>query len=296
MSVVLVIGTSTGFGRLTAEALARAGHEVFAGMRDVGGRNADHAGELTALAQREGVDLQVVPLDATDEASLDTAVTAVVESAGHLDVVVNSIGIGSWGMTEGYDLAQVQHLLDSNFLTAVRINRAVLPQMRSQGRGLIVQVSSGVGRFVMPYMTLYSAAKHAVDALAEGYHYELAPLGIDSIIVEPGSFPTVGSLTKLVNPNDQDRVNAYGAINQQGLAMYDYNDEVNRGPDAPNPQDVADAIVNLVSMASGSRPLRTTVGPPPAPQAAQINEVSEQVQRQTLQYMGLGHMLDVKSD
>jgi NAD(P)-dependent dehydrogenase (short-subunit alcohol dehydrogenase family) len=169
MSVILITGTSSGFGRLTAETLARGGHRVYAGMRAIGTRNAPAAAELTALAQDAGWDLHVVQLDAGDAASLDTAVTAVVEAAGRLDVLVNNVGVGSWGMTEAYDMDQVQQILETNFLTAVRAARAVLPQMRKQGSGLLVQVSSGVGRFVMPYMTLYSAAKHAVDALAEGY-------------------------------------------------------------------------------------------------------------------------------
>jgi NAD(P)-dependent dehydrogenase (short-subunit alcohol dehydrogenase family) len=295
MSVVLITGTSSGFGRLTAETLARGGHHVYAGMRQIGGRNASAAAELSTLAEREDVVLRVVPLDASDAVSLGTAVTSVVEAAGRIDVLVNNIGIGSWGMTEAYDMEQVQQILESNFLTAVRSNRAVLPQMRAQGAGLLVQVSSGVGRFVMPYMTLYSAAKHAVDALAEGYHYELAPLGIDSVIVEPGSFPTVGSLTKLLTPNDTERVSEYGDVNQRGQAMYAYNDQVNRGPDAPNPQLVADAIAQLIDTPAGQRPMRTTIGPPPAPQAAQLNEVAAQIQEQTLTYMGLSDMLGVKA-
>lgn len=295
MSVVIVTGTSSGFGRLTAQTLARRGHRVYAGMREIGGRNATAAAELTALDGAEGIDLHVVQLDAGDATSLDTAVTAVVEATGRLDVLVNNVGIGSWGMAEAYDMDQVQQIVESNFLTAVRANRAVLPQMRSQGSGLLVQVSSGLGRFVMPYMTLYSAAKHAVDALAEGYRYELAPLGIDSIIVEPGSFPTVGSLTKLLTPNDRARVAGYGEIDERGQAMYAYNDQVNRGPDAPDPQLVADAIAELVDTPAGSRPLRTTVGPPPAPQAAQINEIAARVQEQTLGYMGLADMISVKS-
>ncbi len=294
MSVVLITGTSTGFGRLTAETLARRGHRVYAGMRAVGGHNAVAAGELAGLADTEQLDLHVVPLDAGDETSLRTAVTSVVEAAGRLDVLVNNIGVGSWGMAEAYDLDQVQQILDSNFLTTVRATRAVLPQMRAQGTGLLVQVSSGVGRFVMPYMTLYSAAKHAVDALAEGSRYELAPLGIDSVIVEPGSFSTAGSLTKLVTPNDHDRVAGYGDIDARGQAMYAYNDRLNRGPDAPDPQLVADAIAALIDLPAGQRPLRTTVGPPPAPQAARINAVAQQVQEQTLADMGLTDMLAVR--
>jgi NAD(P)-dependent dehydrogenase (short-subunit alcohol dehydrogenase family) len=294
MSVVLVTGTSSGFGRMTAQTLARRGHQVYAGMREIGGRNATAAAELTALADREGIALHVIQLDAGDATSLDTAVTAVVEAAGRLDVLVNNVGVGSWGMAEAYDMDQVQQIVESNFLTAVRANRAVLPQMRSQGSGLLVQVSSGVGRFVMPYMTLYSAAKHAVDALAEGYRYELAPLGIDSVIVEPGSFPTVGSLTKLLTPSDRDRVAGYGEIDERGQAMYAHNDRLNRGSEAPDPQLVADAIADLVDTPAGSRPLRTTVGPPPAPQAAQINETAARVQEETLGYMGLADMLSVK--
>jgi NAD(P)-dependent dehydrogenase (short-subunit alcohol dehydrogenase family) len=295
MTSVLITGTSSGFGRLTAETLARQGHRVYAGMRDIDDRNATAAGELAALADEEQLDLRVVALDASDADSIDHAVAAVVDDAGRLDVLVNNVGIGSWGMTEGYDLDQVQQIVESNFLTAVRTIRGALPQMRRQGSGLLVQVSSGVGRFVMPYMTLYSAAKHAVDALAEGYRYELAPLGIDSVVVEPGSFPTVGSLTKLITPNDQARVRGYGAVDERGQAMYAVNDEMNRGPEAPDPQLVADAIAALIALPAGRRPLRTTVGPPPAPQAAQINEVAAQVQEQTLQYMGLGDMLTVAS-
>lgn len=293
MGVVLITGTSSGFGQLSAETLARAGHEVYAGMREIGGRNAAAARELTAVGETNGLALHVVQLDAGDASSLDTAVTTVVESAGRLDVLVNNIGTGSWGMAEAYDLEQVQQLLESNVLTTVRANRAVLPQMRRQGSGLLVQVSAGVGRFVMPYMAIYSAAKHAVDALAEGYRYELAELGIDSVIVEPGSYPTAGSLRKIMRPADTDRVAGYGAVAERGEKIFTDNDQLNRGPDAPNPQAVADAILQLVDTPAGQRPLRTTVGPPPAPQAAQINAAADEVQRQTLGYMGLSSMLSV---
>jgi NAD(P)-dependent dehydrogenase (short-subunit alcohol dehydrogenase family) len=293
MTSVLITGTSSGFGRLTAETLARQGHQVYAGMRAVDSRNATAAGELAALADKDQLDLHVVPLDVSDTGSIDQAVATVIADAGRLDVLVNNVGVGSWGMAEGYDLDQVQQILESNFLTSVRSIRGVLPQMRQQGDGLLVQVSSAVGRFVMPYMTLYSAAKHAVDVLAEGYRYELAPLGIDSVIVEPGSYPTVGSLTKLIAPADVARVRGYGAVAERGQAMYAANGERNSGADAPDPQQVADAIAAVIAMPAGQRPLRTTVGGPPAPQAAQINDVAAQVQEQTLQYMGLADMLAV---
>ncbi len=292
-ATVLVTGAGTGFGRLTAETLARQGHTVFATMRDPGGRNAEHAAALAALAAAEGLDLRVEELDVAGEDAVAAGVARVHAAAGRLDVVVNNVGTGSWGLAEAYTLDQVQQILDSNLLTAVRVDRAVLPHLRAQRSGLIVQVSSGVGRFVMPFMTLYSAAKHAVDAFAEGLHYELAPLGVESVIVEPGSFPTPGSLTGLIRPADAGRVAGYGALDARGQAMYAANDEHNRGPDAPDPQLVADAIAGLVALAPGTRPLRTTVGPPPAPQAGQINAVAEQVQAQTLRYMGLGDMLTV---
>lgn len=197
-SVVLVTGSTTGFGRLTVETLARQGHHAFAAMRDVNGKNAEHARQLRDLAARDGLQLEVVEIDTSDEASVNAGVGSVLEHAGRIDVLVNNVGQGTWGVVEGFTVEQLQQHFDVNFFSAVRMNRAVLPSMRERRSGLVIQVSSLIGRLVLPFMTQYSAVKHAVEALAEGYHYELAPFGVESVIVEPQSFPTQGSLNKMV--------------------------------------------------------------------------------------------------
>jgi NAD(P)-dependent dehydrogenase (short-subunit alcohol dehydrogenase family) len=284
---ILITGTSSGFGRLAAETLARQGHRVFAGMRDLSARNAGPAAELRELAARDGHALTVVEMDVLDDASTAAAVRAVLDRAGRVDVLVNNVGQGSWGLTEGFTAEQVEMLLATNVLGAVRANRAVLPAMRAQGSGLLVHVSSLIGRLVLPYMTPYSVAKHALEALAEGYHYELAALGIDSVIVEPQSHPTPGSLHKILFPQDTAAAGAYGALGARGDAMFADNDAMLTGPEAPDTQAVADAIAGLVAAPSGRRPLRTLVGGPMTQLVAPINEATATAQEQLLGFTGL---------
>lgn len=285
--VVLVTGSSTGFGRLTAETLARQGHTVYASMRGVAAHNAAHARDLATLAARDGLALRVVELDTGDDASVEAAVARVVAEAGRVDVLVNNVGQGSWGVAEGYTTAQVRDLFETNVFSAVRATRAVLPHMRAQRAGLLVQVSSLIGRLVLPAMVPYSAVKHAVEALAEGYRYELAALGVDSAIIEPQSHPTAGSLEKIVQPGDRDRVAAYGGFAAWSDAAYQGNDQSLRGDQAPNPQDVADAVARLVAQPFGQRPLRTLVGGPMTQLVRPVNAVTEQVQQQFLGFVGL---------
>ncbi|HLG76994.1 MAG TPA: SDR family oxidoreductase [Ktedonobacteraceae bacterium] len=291
--VVLVTGTSSGFGQLTAETLARQGNIVFAAMRNTRQSNAERAQQFRVLAEREQLAIHVVDLDTNDEASVDRTVASIVESTGRIDVLVNNVGIGAWGIAEGYTLAQVKELFETNFFSTVRMNRAVLPVMRRQQSGLLVHISAAVGRFVLPFMVNYSAAKHAVEALAEGYRYELAPLGIDSVIIEPGAYPTVGSQQKLMGPQEVDRVAGYGSLPGRAQSLYDSNAQTYATAAAPNPQDVADAIARLIQTPSGQRPLRTTVGGPPAPMIEPINALTDQIQAQTFQYMGLGDLVSV---
>lgn len=289
--VVVVTGGTTGFGRLTVETLARQGFTVFAAMRDTEGKNRVHAEALRELADRDGLNLAPVQVDISDEASVEAGVAEVVAQAGRVDVLVNNAGQGTWGVAEAFTTAQIQTHFDVNFFGAVRMNRAVLPHMREQGSGLLIHVSSLIGRLVLPFMTHYSAVKHALEAYAEGTRYELAPFKVDSVIVEPQSFPTEGSLNKMVFPADEARVRAYGALAGRGEAMFNFNDQNLRGGESGNPQDVADAIARLIHMPYGSCPLRTTVGGPMTGLVAPINATTEQVQAQLLQYTGLSDLL-----
>ncbi len=290
MSTILITGTSSGFGRLTAQELATRGHDVHAGMRGTDGRNAGHAADLGRWADEAGVRLTVVDLDVSDQARVDRAVGEVLERAGRLDVLVNNAGQGQFGLAETFTDAQLAALLDLNVLGPLRTMRAVLPHLRRRREGLIIQVSSLIGRYVMPFMTPYAATKHAVEALAEGFGYELAPFGVQSLIVEPFSMPTTGSLAKIVHGDDTARAAGYGPLDARQRAMFEQNTQWLESPQGPDPASVATAIADLIETPPADRPLRTTVGPN-AEGAAILNQTSDAVQRELLQALGLGDLL-----
>src|SRR5712671_5033219 len=188
--VVLITGSSTGFGRLFADTLARKGHTVFATMRDPAGRNAKNASEIRALAEKDSLPIHVLELDVTDDASVGRAVDAAVAKGGRIDVAINNAGYYLSGLEEAVTTAQAQRLMDTNFFGPVRVNRAVLPHMRRQRSGVLMHISSGAGRIIAPSMGFYCASKFVLEALAEAYRYELAAQGIESVIVEPGPYET----------------------------------------------------------------------------------------------------------
>src|SRR5579864_8261439 len=195
---ILVTGSNSGFGRLTVETLARQGYRVFAGMRAAAGKNAPAAEELRALAQREQLALHLIEIDVTDDASVEQAIEAIIGATGRLDVVVNNAGISYIGPLEAFTLEQVQQQFATNVFSVLRVNRAVLPQMRKQGSGLLLQIGSIAGRLAFPFLGLYGATKFALVGLTESYRYELAPFVIDAAIIEPGTFPTTISVNRQV--------------------------------------------------------------------------------------------------
>src|SRR5438552_170349 len=193
---ILVTGSTSGFGRLTVETLARQGYRVFAGMRAAAGKNAPAAEELRALAQREQLALHLVEIDVTDDASVEQAIKAIIGATDRLDVVVNNAGVSYSGPLEAFTLEQVQQQFATNVFSVLRVNRAVLPQMRKQGSGLLLQIGSITGRLAFPFLGLYGATKFALEGLTESYRYELAPFGIDAAIIEPGTYPTTISVNR----------------------------------------------------------------------------------------------------
>ena len=146
--VVLITGASTGFGRVTAELLARRGYRVFATMRDTAGRNSGAREDLESLGS------DVLELDVTDDLSVARAVSEALSRAGQIDVVINNAGFGNLGVTEAYTVDQFKQLFETNVFGVVRVNRAVLPSMRERGSGLLIHVSSIAGRSTLPYMAL----------------------------------------------------------------------------------------------------------------------------------------------
>jgi NAD(P)-dependent dehydrogenase (short-subunit alcohol dehydrogenase family) len=277
---ILITGASTGFGRLFAETLARHGHTVFATMRDPGGRNATNASEIRALAKRESLPLHVLELDVTSDASVDQAVLSAIEQVGRIDVAINNAGYGLLGLAEAVTMEQAQKLMDTNFFGSVRVNRAVLPHMRRQRSGLLLHISSGAGRVVIPTFGFYCASKFALEALAEAYHYELASQGIESLIVEPGTYQTA-VFGNLVMAADKTRSDTYGAANQ---ILPKINERLLAG--VGNAQDVADAVLRIVETPAGQRKLRYRISPANLG-IDEINALSEQTQARQLEAFGI---------
>ena len=278
--VVLITGASTGFGRLIAETLARAGHIVFATMRDPQSKNAKNAGELLALAEKESLAIHTLEMDVTSEASVENAVRSVIAQAGRIDVAINNAGYAILGLAEATTTQQAQQIFDTNFFGCQRVNRAVLPHMRRQRSGLLMHVSSGAGRMIVPAFAFYCATKFAMEALAEGYHYELAPQGIESVIVEPGAYktPVFGNM---VTASDAVRTETYGAAN----AIPPKVDALLSGTTA-DPQEVADAVLQIIETPVGQKKLRYRVSPADLG-IDEINAVSATVQERMLKAFGI---------
>ena len=281
---ILVTGSTSGFGRLTVETLARQGYTVFAGMRAVAGKNAPAAEELRALAEREQLALHSVEIDITDDASVEQAIASVVGITGRLDVVVNNAGVSYIGPLEAYTLEQVQQQFDTNVFGVLRVNRAALPHMRRQGSGLLLQIGSIAGRVALPFQGLYAATKFALEALTEAYRYELAPFGIDAAIIEPGTYPTPIA-AKHQDAADTQRAVLYQAAMDAFMTPFFAE---NRSATPPNPQEVADAVARVIAQPAGERPLHTVVAPVaqrPAPQA--INDAVTQATRSFFEALDL---------
>lgn len=253
---VIITGTSSGFGLLTTNTLAAAGHTVFATMRDPGGKNAKAA---QAYAGAHGGRIHVVDMDVTSEASVDKAIAAIAaQTGGVIDAVVNNAGRFSMGVQESFSMADVQGVFDTNVYGPLRVNRTVLPHMRKRRSGVIINVSSVVGRFSLPTMGTYSASKFALEAFADAQRDEVRGLGIDVVLVEPGAFPTeVGNNGLYVG--DPTRDGDYGAVAQIPQKVGEGLGQMFSSPDAPKPQAVADAIHRLLHTAAGQRPDRVVV-------------------------------------
>ena len=288
--VVVVTGASSGFGKLTVLELARRGHTVVATMRDVNGRNALIRSELIDAANAEGYELQVFEMDVVDEVSVNSTIDQVVKQHGKIDVLVNNAGLMPVGITEAYTVADIERLFAVNFFGAVRADRAVLPHMRAAGSGLLVHVTSLMGRVVFPFFGTYSASKFALEGLAEAYRYELKGFGIDSVIVEPGPFPS-NLISSSPEPSDQSVLASYGEVaaipGQIKAHANDGQDEAN----PPSPQRVADAIAHLVE-ATQRRPLRTVVMPEGLDFGVErLNEAVLPIQNAMITSLGMSDML-----
>ena len=285
--VVLITGASTGFGRDTVETLARAGHTVFASMRNIEGKNRAHAEALRRLAVAKDLRITPVELDVTSDASVDRALAAVLGANSRIDVLINNAGVFSAGVSEGFTAAQAAALFDVNVIGVHRVTRATLPALRRQKDGLIINISSIVGRVTFPFFGIYGASKFAIEALTESYRYELFPLGSEVVLLQPSAYPTP-MYASVQRPADGGRTAEYGPVGEIPGAMFQHFTSVFEGPNAPNPHEVATAIVRLIDMPKGMRPERTVVGAPFGADA--VNQLTASVQKQVVEALGLGHL------
>jgi NAD(P)-dependent dehydrogenase (short-subunit alcohol dehydrogenase family) len=275
---VLITGCSSGFGRLTAELLARQGAKVFATMRNLPRPEAE---ELMGVMAPDKLDIHIIGIDVTSDESCRYGVQVAEQmNGGPIDVLVNNAGIGITSPVEVQDMEATRLMFETNVFGAHRMARAVLPGMRSKGGGQIIQISSQLGRVITPYSGHYSATKFALEAMSEQLAYELVPHNIDVSIIEPGGYPT----KVWVNRNAyslalKERAEPlHTAGYPQQVARMGQEDGSGRRND---PMDVARAIAGLIALPAGTRPLRLPVSGGAVPQTP-INAVTAEVQTEWL--------------
>jgi NAD(P)-dependent dehydrogenase (short-subunit alcohol dehydrogenase family) len=284
---IVITGSNSGFGRLTTETLARAGHTVHATMRESEGRNSRAAEELRAFAAAHGHRVHVHELDVTNDASVEAAIAEIArQTGGAIDVVVNNAGRFAMGVQESFRVDEVKSLFEVNVFGPLRVTRAALPHMRKRRSGLVVQVSSIVGRVSLPTTGTYSASKFALEALAEAQRDELHGLGIDVVVVEPGAFPTeVGN--KGLYAHDPARSDDYGPAAQIPQKMGEGLARLFSSPNAPKPQQVADAIHRIIHTPHGQRPDRVVVDDLTGGPVKALNEAYQKHRRDVLAAFGI---------
>lgn len=290
--VIVITGASSGFGQLMSHALAKAGHTVYASMRDTAGRNKPQVEEAANFAKENNVDLRTIELDVSSEDSVNTSIQKIISENGRLDVVIHNAGHMVFGPTEAFTPEQLAELYDVNVLSTQRVNRAALPQLRKQKQGLIVWISSSSSAGgTPPYLAPYFAAKAAMDALAVIYARELTRWGIETSIIVPGAF--TGGTNHFAHsgrPADKERVAEYEAGPYKNFA-----DDVMKGFASIVPPDadvavVGEAVVNIVNAPFGKRPFRVHVDPT-QDGAEVVNAVCDRVRAEMLRRIGLADVL-----
>lgn len=251
--IVFITGTSTGFGKLTATTLAKAGYTVIAGMRGISGKNEAVAKELGALPN-----IEVVEIDVTDDFSVTNAFEKVLQKYGKIDVLVNNAAVSGFGLLEAYSLDRIRQMFEVNLYGVIRTYQAVLPSMRAHQSGLIINISSGASAHTSPFMVPYFASKFGVESITEGLQDELKQFNIDNVSIQPGVYPTEMNTGEKTGVNaDKPEIAAHydpvatEQFNAIGAALFGKMKEFNM-----NPQTIADGILQLIQMKEGSRPLR----------------------------------------
>ncbi|MDN5868411.1 MAG: SDR family oxidoreductase [Candidatus Nitrosocosmicus sp.] len=270
--MALVTGSSTGIGFETCLALARSGFLTCATMRDL-----LKSKEIESMAKKENIPIKVYEMDVNDENSVNTAITKIIDEYGRIDVLVNNAGYGLFGALEDFTMDEIKKQFETNVFGIIRVIQKILPSMRQQRNGIIVNLSSMSGLAGIPSQSAYCSTKFAVEGLSESLSYELEPFGIKVILIEPGVINTE-FVQDLVLPINKYGVNKKGdQIDQfddgsRGTTLSFYNDTMKKFltfyfdamNKAPHPRIVADEIIHGIEMVCNdsklSPILRLTVG------------------------------------
>lgn len=285
---ILITGTSSGFGKLIVDALLAAGHEVAASVRNPKGRNV----EASAALKQSGA--HVVEIDVTDDQSVSCGVAEAQQALGGLTALINNAGIGVTGLQEAFTPDDFKRLFDINVFGVQRMNRAVLPGFRAQGRGVLMHISSLLGRITVPFYGPYNASKWALEALAENYRAEVSTFGVETCLIEPGGFPTK-FMDRLMKPGDQTRDAGYGEMAKAPQATLESFHEMLLSRPEQNPKTVAKAVVDVMDAPHGSRPFRTVVDHiGMGPGVESHNEAAHKLTAMIYENMQISHLLKVK--
>ncbi|MBC0856525.1 SDR family NAD(P)-dependent oxidoreductase [Pantoea stewartii] len=291
--VVLVTGAGSGIGLASALAMSRAGHIVYASMRDVAGKNRDRSEFLNSIQEKEHIQLHPLELNVLSESSCRAAVDHILHEQQRLDVVLNNAGMLMSGITEGFTPEQVAEIFNTNALSWLRVNRAVLPVMRRQGNGLLIYTGSTTTRISEPFIGPYIASKAAGEMLAEAMAMENRPAGIESVMIVPGAF-TEGTehFSHSRGPEDIAVLNQYGPLITRMSRLGKSLESINRanGNESMTVDDVGKAIVRLLDIPHGSRPARIVVDPQNK-ETEELDELHAKKQSRFLNQMGLGDLL-----
>ena len=293
--VIVITGASSGFGALTARALADAGHTVYAGMRETTGRNAPQVQAAADYAAEHDVDLRAIEMDVSSEQSVGAAITRVEVAHGRIDVLIHNAGHMVVGPAEAFTPEQLAELYDVNVLSTQRVNRAALPGMRHRGEGLVLWVSSSsVKGGTPPYLAPYFAAKSAMDSLAVSYAAELSRSGVETSIVVPGSFTRgTNHFARSGRPADS-AVEAEYEEKYAGLMDQVAGKLAALAPEGADISLVSDEIARIVALPAGQRPFRVHVDPADDG-SEEVSEVADRIRREFLTRVDLADLLTTRS-
>ncbi|MCX4148862.1 SDR family NAD(P)-dependent oxidoreductase [Paraburkholderia madseniana] len=288
---ILITGAGSGFGKVIALELARAGHIVYASMRDLGGHSEERVTELRAVADEEKIALRPVELDVRSEESARVAVDLILSREGRIDVVMNNAAMMMHGLTEAFRPEQIAEIIDLNAISWVRVNRAALPAMRRAGRGLLLYIGSGINRLPDPFTGPYAASKAAGDVLAEVMGLEVARYGIETVIVQPGAYTSgTNHFKNAVSPIDAEVVSQYDRLAGLAGELAERLDRTNLPDRRHDVGEVAEAVRDIVAMTPGTRPRRVDIDPQ-GRNVCRINDVTAELQRDYFRRLGVEDLL-----